>query len=215
MPPPYRLWTLRTSPFAGKVRVAFAEKGVALELLEVHGANRPARLRELNPLGKVPVLELPDVALRESAVICEWLEETHPDPPLWPSDPGLRAWARGWLAFLDARVTADLFLGLRKWRFGKDPDDPEDVVERLHGRLADHWPLLEDALGRHAGPWLTGEQCTLADLAAMPAAVRLAEWVPHLQPDAATAPRVSAWLEALRGRPSAHAVDARGERVED
>lgn len=88
------LWSWNLSPFAGKVRVAFAEKGVAIELIEIDPLQRPAKLRELNPTNRVPVLELDGTAVRESTAICEWLEDTHPAPPLWPADPAARATAR-------------------------------------------------------------------------------------------------------------------------
>jgi glutathione S-transferase len=213
MPTP-RLWTFRVSPYAGKARAAFAEKGVEVELVEIHPVKRPERLRELNPLNRVPVLEAGDLVLRESSVICEWVDETYPDPPLWPADPDERGWARMWSRYVDDALLTPFFVGMRKMAFGKDPDDPEDVVERLHARLPKSWPALEAALGAHEGPWLTGEQFTLADLSGLPIAVRLPEWMPHLQPDAAELPRVAAWLDALRARPSAAAIDAHGERVE-
>lgn len=95
---PVRLWTWDLSPFPGKVRLALAEKGIEAEMLEIHPVRRPARLRELNPVNRVPVLEVDGTALRESSVICEYLEETHPEPALWPVDAALRGWARGWLS---------------------------------------------------------------------------------------------------------------------
>lgn len=207
-----RLWSFRRSPFAGKARAAFAEKGVAFELVDIHPAKRPARLGELNPANRVPVLELPDVAIRESSLICEWLEETHPDPPLWPADPGLRGWARGWAKYLDDNLTGNFFMGMRKMAFGRDEDDPEDIVERLHGRLGRHWPRLEEALSTHEGPWLNGEMFTLADLSGLALSVRLPEWGPHLQPERSAQPRVAAWLDELRARPGAAAIDQAGER---
>lgn len=213
MTPP-RLWSWRMSPFAGKARAAFAEKGVDFELLEIHPRDRPQRLRELNPLNRIPVLELSDgTAIRESTAICEWLEDTHPDPPLWPADLARRGWARGWAKWLDETVTIDFFLGMRKQAFGKDEDDPDDIVERMHGRLAKQWPLLEAALGEHEGPWLCGEQFTYADLFGMPVAARLPEWAAHLLPDEAQFPRVAAWLQALRARPSISAIDRASEPV--
>jgi len=207
---PPRLWSFRRSPFAGKARAAFAEKGAPVEIVDIHPGKRPPRLRELNPTNRVPVLELPDVAIRESSLICEWLEETHPDPPMWPQDAGRRGWARGWARYLDDNLTGNFFLGMRKMAFGKDEDDPDDIVERLHGRLAGHWPVLEQALGIHDGPWLTGDQFTFADLGGLALAVRLPEWGPHLQPDAAKTPRVVDWLAALRERPSAATIDQAG-----
>ena len=208
-----RLWTFRTSPFSGKARAAFAEKGAEVELVEIDPGDRPARLRELNPLNRVPVLEVGDIAIRESSLICEWLEETRPEPPLWPADPAHRGWARGWAKFVDDTVTADFFLGMRKLAFGKAPDDPEDVIDRLHGRIARRWPVLEEALGLHDGPWLCGEQFTFADLSAMAVSIRLPEWTAHLLPDPDEFRRVTAWMDGLRDRPSAVAIDTSGEQV--
>jgi glutathione S-transferase len=210
VPQPYRLWTFRTSPFAGKARAAFAEKGVPLELVEIHPVRRPPRLRELNPVNRVPVLELDGVAVRDSSLICEWLEEVHPEPALWPADPDRRAWARGWGKWLDEVPVRNFFLGMRKLAFGMGPEDPEDIVERLLGRMPEQWPVLEQALGVHAGPWLVGEQFTYADVSGMALAVRLPQWRPDLQPAGEEHPRAAAWLAALRDRPSAAAIDAAG-----
>lgn len=216
MSPTPVLWTFKASPFAGKVRAAFLEKGVEVELAEIHPVKRPERFLAITAPGRVPVLEPGDgaPAIRESGVICEWLEETHPEPALWPADAAQRGWARGWAKFVDDLLVANFFLGMRKQAFGKSDSDPEDVVERLHRQLAKHWPALESALAEHEGPWLCGERFSYAELSALPLAVRLPEWAPHLVPDAATHPLVSAWLKALRDRPSATAIDQGGERVE-
>ncbi|WP_354700974.1 Protein LigF [Paraconexibacter sp. AEG42_29] len=208
-----RLWSFRASPFAGKVRVALAEKGVDYELLEIHPVKRPPRLRELNPVGRVPVLEAPGVVLRESAVICEYLEEVYPEPPLWPADPGLRGWARGWARYVDDGLAVNFFFGMRKLAFGKAPEDPDDIVDRIHAKVPRQWARLEDALDAHDGPWLCGQQFTYADITGMAIAVRIPEWKPQLLPDPAEHPRVTAWLAALRERPSAAAIDAAGTKV--
>ena len=217
MSPTPVLWTFKASPFAGKARAAFAEKGVSVELAEIHPAKRPQRFLALTPVGRVPVLELGDGAppIRESSIICEWLEETHPEPALWPAEAGARAWARGQAKFIDDELVANFFLGMRKLAFGKSATDPEDVVDRLHRQLAKHWPALETALGLHEGPWLCGEQLTFADLSGLALAVRLPEWGAHLVPDADAYPRVTAWMQALRARPSAATIDQGAERVTD
>lgn len=206
-----RLWTFKTSPFAGKARAAFAEKGVEVELVEIHPARRPARLRELNPLNRVPVLEVDGIAIRESSIILEWLEDTYPDPPMWPADPDRRAEARVWARFIDDALLANLFLGLRKMAFGRDDNDPEDIVEQLHAKVPGQWPRIEAALAATDGPWLMGEDFTYADLAGLPLAVRVPEWTPQLGPDPEQYPLADAWLAALRERPSAAAIDAAGE----
>lgn len=213
MPDVPRLWSFRSSPFAGKVRVALAEKGIEYELLEIHPVKRPAQLRELNPVGRVPVLQIGDVALRESSVICEYLEEVYPQPPLWPADPGLRGWARGWARYIDDGLAVNFFLGMRKLAFGKAPEDPDDIVEQIHAKVPRQWARLEDALDTHDGPWLCGEHFTYADITGMAVAVRVPEWKPQLLPDPEELPRVTAWLQALRDRPSAAAIDAAGTKV--
>jgi glutathione S-transferase len=53
-----RLWSWHLSPFAGKVRIAAAVTGTELDLIEIDPVQRPPRLRELNPAGRVPVLEV-------------------------------------------------------------------------------------------------------------------------------------------------------------
>lgn len=214
MSPP-RLWSWFLSPFAAKARIAFAEKGVEVELVEIDPRHRPERLRELNPTGRVPVLEVDGVGIRESTVICEWLQEMHPEPSLWPRDPARRAEARGLLRWVDDELTVNFFLSMRKEAFGLDEDDHPDVVNILRSRLVRRWPVAERLLARTEGPWLAGgEEPSLADLAAMPLALRLSEWRPDLAPEPGEHPAVARWLELLRERPTIEQVDRRGTPVD-
>jgi glutathione S-transferase len=209
-----RVWSFSTSPFAGKVRLVFAEKGVDYELHEIHPAKRPPRLRELTPLGRVPVLETPEgVAIFESSVIVEWIEETYPEPALWPAHPSTRGWARAWAKWIDDHVTANYFLGMRKLAFGKAPDDPEDITAQLHAKCVKRLGTLEETLAVHDGPWVCGEEFTYADLYGMAVAVRLPVWTPDLVAGVDALPNVSAWFEQLRARPTVAALDAKGEPV--
>lgn len=209
--PSLRLWSWNLSPFAGKVRIAFAEKGMEVELIEIDPRDRPARLRELNPTNRVPVLEVGEVAIRESTAICEWLEEVQPDPPLWPDDVDRRAAARGLLRFVDDELTGNFFRSMRKEAFGLDDVDHPDTVSILRERLVRRWPVVEEQLRRFAGPWmLGGDRPTLVDLAAIPLAVRLPTWKPELAPSDSEHPRTAAWLAALRERPSAAEVKRKG-----
>jgi len=88
------------SSAAWRCRIAFNLKGVAIEdtryvhlrRLEQRGPDYLAR----NPQGLLPTLELDDgTALTQSLAIIEWLEETHPQPPLLPAEPVPRALVRG------------------------------------------------------------------------------------------------------------------------
>ncbi len=205
-----RLWSWHLSPFAGKVRIAAAVTGTELDLIEIDPVERPPRLRELNPAGRVPVLELDDMVVRESSAICDWLEDVRPGPSLWPEDPARRAMARGLMRWLDDEVTVSFFLSFRKEAFGPADGEPPDIVDRLRIRLMRRWPKLEHELTRGGTPWLAGvSEPSLADLSGIPLAVRIPQWGPQLAPPAELT-HVNAWLDALREHPAAGEVKHRG-----
>jgi glutathione S-transferase len=86
-----KLYDMRSGLNPRRVRIFLAEKGLELPKVEVDmvkGDNRTAEFLALNPLGTLPVLELDDgTVLTESIAICRYLEELHPDPPLFGVDP--------------------------------------------------------------------------------------------------------------------------------
>ena len=89
-----------------RVRIALALKGVAAEHVSHHlrrGEQRAPGYLALNPQGFVPALELDDgTVLTQSLAIIEWLDETHPQPPLLPADPVSRAKVRAFALILAA-----------------------------------------------------------------------------------------------------------------
>ena len=93
-----RLYYFPVAPNPTKVRVYLAEKGIELETERVNLRETQQRTPEFlakNPLGKLPVLELDDGSyVCESLAIIEYLEELHPDPPLFGVTPEERAHAR-------------------------------------------------------------------------------------------------------------------------
>lgn len=83
-----KLLSATPSPYARKVRIALAEKGLPFELLTEVPWNADATTPRYNPLEKLPVLILDDgETVYESRLILEWLEIKHPDPALFPKDP--------------------------------------------------------------------------------------------------------------------------------
>jgi glutathione S-transferase len=95
-----RLYSGPLSLFTAKVRIALAEKGLAYERVEVawsvarrYEPHHPDVLA-LNPKGQVPVLVDGDVVVWDSTLIGEYLEERHPEPPLFPKDVAERARCR-------------------------------------------------------------------------------------------------------------------------
>jgi maleylacetoacetate isomerase/maleylpyruvate isomerase len=99
-----KLYTYFRSSAAFRVRIALNLKGIAYEPSFVHlpkGEHRKPEYASLNPQGLVPTLEDGGRLLTQSLAIIEYLEETHPNPPLLPKDPFARARARS-LALLVA-----------------------------------------------------------------------------------------------------------------
>jgi glutathione S-transferase len=88
-----KLYDAARCPFCARVRITLAEKGIDHETVEIDLRNRPDWIYELNPSGRVPVLD-DGFVLPESAVIMEYLDERYAEPALLPSDLGSRAEAR-------------------------------------------------------------------------------------------------------------------------
>ena len=88
------LYDAARCPYCARVRIVLAERGLAYETTEIDLSDRPAWLYELNPLGRVPVLDEDDFVLPESALIMEYLDERYPEPALLPADPADRALVR-------------------------------------------------------------------------------------------------------------------------
>jgi len=83
-----KLFGIGASPFVRKVRVALAEKGIAYEHEPTIPVNVSAEYKKVSPLGKIPGFLTDDGRpLADSSVICAYLERTHPQPALYPSDP--------------------------------------------------------------------------------------------------------------------------------
>jgi len=75
------------SPFARKVMVACEEKGISYESQDLIPFPKSPELLAMNPIGKIPVLEVSEgVYLPDSSVICAYLERVHPEPTLFPGD---------------------------------------------------------------------------------------------------------------------------------
>ena len=70
--------------FSHRVRIVLAEKGVAVDIVDVAEEQPPEELADLNPYNSVPTLLDRDLVLYESKVMMEYLDERFPHPPLLP-----------------------------------------------------------------------------------------------------------------------------------
>src|SRR5687768_14764307 len=134
-------------PYVQRAAIVLAEKGVTFTRRYVDLADKPDWFRAVSPLGKTPVLLVQDQPLFESAVICEYLDDTIA-PRLHPQDALERATDRGWMEFGSAVLNT---IG----GFYNAPD-----AHALHARRAElrvKFAQLESAMSE-AGPWFAGER---------------------------------------------------------
>ena len=80
--------------YSHRVRIVLAEKGVSAEIISVEAGRQPPKLIEVNPYASLPTLVDRDLALWESTVVMEYLDERYPHPPLLPVYPVARANSR-------------------------------------------------------------------------------------------------------------------------
>ncbi|HOZ26994.1 MAG TPA: glutathione S-transferase family protein [Hyphomonadaceae bacterium] len=95
-----KLYNLKAGMNPRRVRIFLAEKGVTIPTVDIDmmkGENGTAEFLRMNPLGKLPVLELDDgTCISESIAICRYIEELHPEPDLFGSSPAERAVIEMW-----------------------------------------------------------------------------------------------------------------------
>ena len=165
-----KLYTFFRSSAAFRVRIALNYKGLAYEPAFVHlakGEHRKPDYAALNPQTLVPALEDGGKLLTQSLAILEYLEETHPSPPLLPKDPAGRARVRS-LAFLVACEIHPLN-NLRTLTYlRKDLGQNEERVSAWYSHwIADGLAKLEAELSR-SGRFCHGDAPTMADCCLVP-----------------------------------------------
>jgi len=154
-----------------RVRIALNLKGLGVEHLPHHlrkGEQRTPAFLAINPQGLVPALEDDAGAvLTQSLAIIEWLDETHPEPPLLPKDLLRRAKVRAFAQALacDTHPVQNLKVLTRLRELGLS----EDKVTAWAGWAnREGLTACEKLIEREAGPFCFGEAPSLADLCLVP-----------------------------------------------
>jgi len=170
-----KLYTYFRSSAAYRVRIALALKRVPwtpefVHMLRGGGEQHSARYRTVNPQGFVPALEDDAHILTQSLAICEYLEERYPDPPLLPTDPLARAYARS----VANAVACDIhpLNNLRVLKYITGPlhhSDDEKLVWIRHW-IDQGFTGIEAEVSRagRAGDFLCGDEPGLADAFLVP-----------------------------------------------
>jgi len=178
-------------PYVERSVIMLAEKGVDFDITYIDVYDPPAWFHDISPLGKVPLLRYRGEVIFESAVINEFLDETHP-PPLHPADPLTRARHRGWIEF-GSNLNGELY----NMMMAKDAEQLTAALEPLRHSVT----TLEARFGD--GPLFAGERFSLVDAALAPTlrSLALLEELYRIEL-LAPHPRLRGWLAALCVRPS-------------
>jgi len=167
-----KLYSYFRSSAAYRVRIALNLKGIAYDTISIHlikdgGHNKRPEFRAINPQMRVPVLVTPaGDTLTQSLAIIEYLDETHPQPPLLPKDPIARAKVRA-LAELIACDIHPLNNTSPLRYLKRDMGQEQSTIDTWYH----HWVItgfeaLEAMIGE--GPYLCGKDVTLADTCLVP-----------------------------------------------
>jgi glutathione S-transferase len=221
-----------SSVCAAKVRMVLVEKGLDwtghyLDILK--GDQFDPDYLKLNPKGVVPTLVDDGEVIRESTLICEYLDEKWPEPALRPKAPAGKVRMRYWTKFIDEQLhpmcAVITFTSSHRHTINRLP--PEEVEAFLAKTPEPDWrrrkrewlelgfkgPEVVKAVMTHdkllkdmetaltKSPWLAGDEFSLADIGALPYVNRLA-MLNMLEPWPSKGPRVMEWFARLRDRDS-------------
>lgn len=202
-----RLFDGGKAPNPRRVRIFLAEKGIDVPLVSVDmGAleHRSEPVVKLNPLRRLPVLELDDgTVLTESIAICRYFEELHPEPALFGTGALGKALVEMWQRRVElhwmmavAQAFRHIHPAMREWEVPQVPEWGEankpKAVEFMH--------LLDAELASRE--FIAGDAFSVADISGLvaadfmkPARITMPEGAVHLR----------RWYQAVSGRPSAGA----------
>jgi maleylacetoacetate isomerase len=167
-----KLYSYFRSSAAFRVRIALNLKGIAFDTIPIHlikdgGHNRRPEFRAVNPQMRVPVLVTDKgETLIQSLAIIEYLDETHPQPPLLPRDPIVRAKVRG-LAELIACDIHPLNNTSSLRYLKRELHQEQTAIDAwYHHWVIEGFEALEAFIGD--GPYLCGKEITIADVCLVP-----------------------------------------------
>lgn len=228
------LYYFENSICSERPKMTLAEKGVTdwvprhIHLFK--GEQFDPGYLKLNPKAQVPTLVHDGEVIRESSLICDYLDDLYPDPPLKPVEPAAIARMREWIKEADEAgfegVASLSFVAVFRAKLLAMSDhdrqaywDGQTVLERTQRqqscvhegmespyvmRAIATWERTFARIDRtvaEKGPWLMGERFTLADLGLATFVARL-DGMTLVEPWLAERPHARAWWRAVKARPS-------------
>ena len=122
------------SPYVRKVLTVLALKELPFEQIQQMPFARDLEYQKINPLGKIPSLQDGELTLCDSTVICEYLQDAYPEPPVYPADVASKARAR-WLEEFAGSRASELAAGIFFQRFMRPMTFKQEPDEELVGKI--------------------------------------------------------------------------------
>lgn len=139
---PIHLYSMAVCPFAQRTRILLHLKGIPFKITEFDITQPSADwFLRLNPAGQVPVIEHDGIALNESSVINEYLEEVFPTPPAFPATPYRKALCRILIDYCNREFVPPLYRLLMNQDRAQDRELREYALQT--------WRWLDQFLMRH------------------------------------------------------------------
>lgn len=179
------------SQYSHRVRIVLAEKGVTVDIEDIDSDAVTAEILEANPYGTLPTLVDRDLALYESKVVMEYLDERFPHPPLLPVYPVARAESRLWVY----RIERD-WCGLIDQILSDPASEKSD-----HARKEFQESLITIASIFEEMPYFMNEEFTIVDCCLAPMLWRLPQLGIVLPMNAQVKPLLD-YMDRLFARPS-------------
>ncbi|GAB2191312.1 stringent starvation protein SspA [Sessilibacter sp. MAH2] len=149
--------------YSHRVRIVLAEKGVSVDVIDTDPNNLPEELADLNPYGTLPTLVDRELALYETKVMMEYLDERFPHPPLLPVYPVARAQSRLWMH----RIEKDWSPLVDAIVLGKSKESVNKARKELKDSLLTVAPIFEEM------PFFMSEEFSIVDCCLAPILWRL------------------------------------------
>ena len=195
------------APNPRRVRVYLSEKGIKIPVEQVDlgaMAHRSAAFAAVNPLMRVPALELDDgTIITESIAICRYFEMLHPQPPLFGRDAKEAAIVEMWQRRIELHLLAPvshIFRNLHPAMAQMEVPQVPAWAEANKPRVIEFLQLLDGELGKRR--YITGENFTVADITGLVA-------LDFMKPAKLSVPdtmvNVRRWHAELSARPSTSA----------
>jgi maleylacetoacetate isomerase len=171
-----KLYGFFRSSAAFRVRIALNLKGLPYETAAIHlrrGDQERPEYRSVNPQGLVPALEIDGNTLVQSLAIIEYLDETHPDPPLLPAAPEERARVRALADIVACDIHPINNLRVLRYLMRNFGRDENDIGVWYNHWIGSGFQALEALLAPdpRTGAFCHGDQPGLADVALVPQVV--------------------------------------------